>query len=916
MLMAFMVAFAIGAVSFAQSGDTSPLDEEWRPAVEASLQDRLGEDVTERLRFVEVEIVDGWVRGMVVILRETPSSDNGVLYFIAYREDQQWQVSIQNDPDFETVQALVPQPPQEVETNASFTYNRQAAYDWAAQPGAGTGDNGVGNYRDGRMWGYSSNHSAGRDCTANVARALLAGGVPGMSKKWYGNGQIVTWMKNNTDKWEFRDVSQLEKGDFILFSNHWNYAEEWDYVDPEGGWSWFPHIVLVIGNNQVASWNAELFGVGINDMWGYSYRLGVHILDPDDDYYPPGKPIITSPTNGSTIYGTSVNIAASPGQLNYTGLADYAFELATNSSFSNVIWQTGWTTDRTHTLSLTSGQYWLRVKQGDTVSMSSDWRVHSFTVQGTQTAFQIANGDESGLIAAIQTANSSGLLTTIDLATNGVYEFYSTYDGTYALPEITGRVALEANGATLRRGSGAAAMSFVSVDNNGEIGIFDATISGFGSSSGQGAVTNNGDLGLYRCDFENNISQTRVGFGVITSRSDAGLYVYGSRFENNQGRAFYIQNNASATITQSDFVNNSGGGVMVSGNLTVSYSDFAQNSVAITSYDDLAITDSTFVSNQYNALDLRGYANTTVQRSTFRSNTGSAIYNQGTLDVLSGNVFEDNYGTSYGGAIYNDGTLTIAESNQFIDNHANSSGGAIYNTQSASLTINSSCLVGNTAPSASSIYASNSVNASYNWWGSSHGPQNGVTGSVTYYPWQQFKPDDCPLGQIDYDGSIAGRVMNATGTTNLGNLEVTAYNTEIGYVATRCTQADGRYTFENVPLAVPITVRAGGTNGSCQSGAYYYEEFWPESTDEWGDTPIALASSLPNASGINFTLDSNIFLVKMDFNDDDHITPADAMYVRSRVGTSDLSADVNGDYAVTELDVQLVIDSVGSSVSQ
>lgn len=96
---------------------------------------------------------------------------------------------------------------------------------------------------------------------------------------------------------------------------------------------------------------------------------------------PPGEPTITSPQNGAVINASSVDISVSPGALNYTEQADYRFDIATDSGFSNIVWSQDWTTDRTHTVSLEQGQYWLRVRQGDTVSLGSDWRIHSFTMQ-------------------------------------------------------------------------------------------------------------------------------------------------------------------------------------------------------------------------------------------------------------------------------------------------------------------------------------------------------------------------------------------------------------------------------------------------------------------------------------------------------------------------------------------------------
>jgi hypothetical protein len=48
-----------------------------------------------------------------------------------------------------------------------------------------------------------------------------------------------------------------------------------------------------------------------------------------------------------------------------------------------------------------------------------------------------------------------------------------------------------------------------------------------------------------------------------------------------------------------------------------------------------------------------------------------------------------------------------------------------------------------------------------------------------------------------------------------------------------------------------------------------------------------------------------------DLNDDGFITPVDAIYIINRLGTPDLSADLDGDDAVTISDLQLILDRLG-----
>ncbi|MGH7138967.1 MAG: hypothetical protein ACREHD_24745, partial [Pirellulales bacterium] len=97
----------------------------------------------------------------------------------------------------------------------------------------------------------------------------------------------------------------------------------------------------------------------------------------------------------------------------------------------------------------------------------------------------VANGDVAGLISAITTANADGQPTTIVLATNGVYDVSSIdntvtfFYGTTAngLPQITGNVTIDGNGATLERSSAAGTPAFRLLDlQSGELTLNNLTI--------------------------------------------------------------------------------------------------------------------------------------------------------------------------------------------------------------------------------------------------------------------------------------------------------------------------------------------------------------------------------------------------------------------------------------------------------
>lgn len=163
------------------------------------------------------------------------------------------------------------------------SYDRSAAVAWASSD----------NYRNASFHGSDM----GRYCTTYVGRALFAGGL-NTSQSWYGNQQIVQWMLNNPNSWEDRSLDQLVAGDFVLYSNSPSAPANWAYIDPNGGWSMWNHVALVIAPNRIAAWNAEYYDVDINIYYSLPYHKGVHILDT-----PPPPPAYVD--QGSMTFGTT-----------------------------------------------------------------------------------------------------------------------------------------------------------------------------------------------------------------------------------------------------------------------------------------------------------------------------------------------------------------------------------------------------------------------------------------------------------------------------------------------------------------------------------------------------------------------------------------------------------------------------------
>ncbi|MDX1995795.1 MAG: N-acetylmuramoyl-L-alanine amidase [bacterium] len=93
----------------------------------------------------------------------------------------------------------------------------------------------------------------------------------------------------------------------------------------------------------------------------------------------PGIPIISAPAEDEGV-AVPFSVILQPGQTNSTGRSDFWIQIDNNNNFSspefdNVRQNGAWTRETTIpvTASLTPGTYYLRARQGDTVSRDSDW---------------------------------------------------------------------------------------------------------------------------------------------------------------------------------------------------------------------------------------------------------------------------------------------------------------------------------------------------------------------------------------------------------------------------------------------------------------------------------------------------------------------------------------------------------------
>ncbi|MBK9123996.1 MAG: carboxypeptidase regulatory-like domain-containing protein [Chloroflexi bacterium] len=105
---------------------------------------------------------------------------------------------------------------------------------------------------------------------------------------------------------------------------------------------------------------------------------------------------------------------------------------------------------------------------------------------------------------------------------------------------------------------------------------------------------------------------------------------------------------------------------------------------------------------------------------------------------------------------------------------------------------------------------------------------------------------------LDLAGSISGTVFAADGTTPLGSIPVDLEGGGYG----RCTEPDGTYTIDGLPLGVGHIVHAGGAGWPECPGGTHLPEWWQEAAALVDADPITLtAGAEQHQTGKNFTLD-------------------------------------------------------------
>ena len=251
--------------------------------------------------------------------------------------------------------------------------------------------------------------------------------------------------------------------------------------------------------------------------------------------------------------------------------------------------------------------------------------------------------------------------------------------------------------------------------------ILNSTFSNNSSDMGSGAIDNNGTISsISSSTFENNISTYSNGGAIANGGMNNSNNVYiasinnclfkentaicGGAIYNTKGQ--YNYRYGIGSISNSIF----------SGNFNTKDSSYSSYGGAIYNNSTInTISGTTFENNStignggaiYNTGTISEILNSTFEgnSSSYSSSSGGAIYNSGTINEILNNTFEGNSSSSGGGAIYNTGTISNITGSTFEGNTATSLGGAIYNTGTINEILNST-FIGNTS---SSSYSNNAI---------------------------------------------------------------------------------------------------------------------------------------------------------------------------------------------------------------
>ena len=317
---------------------------------------------------------------------------------------------------------------------------------------------------------------------------------------------------------------------------------------------------------------------------------------------------------------------------------------------------------------------------------------------------------------------------------------------------IVGSVTVELENLILENGK---ATDGGAIGNVGVLTVKDCTFKDNTATSDGGAISNDGVLTVNKSTFtDNTATGANVDGGAIYNQP-MGFTLIGSTFTGNsanyEGGAVY---NDGGALNQP---------VKISGNTFTGNKAFYGGAI-YNDYDAImTVTDSNFKDNTHGGVGGAIFNNgitLNVKGSNFTGNQANygagAIYNSdfSALTVTSSN-FTGNTAGGGGGAIMNNGNLTLSSSTLTSNTitGSNGEGGAIFNVGNAAVHFNR--IVDNSASQGNDIYNfdSGKMNATLNWWGynSQINIANQIVNkgvSLTYNPWIVLSIQANPVNAI------------------------------------------------------------------------------------------------------------------------------------------------------------------------
>lgn len=182
--------------------------------------------------------------------------------------------------------------------------------------------------------------------------------------------------------------------------------------------------------------------------------------------------------------------------------------------------------------------------------------------------YNVANGDVAGLITAINSANTDGGNSIINLAVGGTYTLTVVNNtgasGDNGLPIIlvNGTLTINGNGATISRGAGPNFRIFELAANANFTANNLRITNGFATATGGGAILGvpGSSVALNSCTIENNQS-TANNSAIFVTNTGTSLFMNSCIVRNNAGSGVFAVGGATFTIDNSTISGNGGNGI-------------------------------------------------------------------------------------------------------------------------------------------------------------------------------------------------------------------------------------------------------------------------------------------------------------------------------------------------------------------